>query len=518
MEHALMDLLESGDIDAIRRRLKKVEQGAKKEWLAGDQEAARKILSSDWTQVDDDDTADKRPAVKKIVPKKPAPSLFSDRPLLKLSIGDYTLSLRSYRTMGKLLWPAGHAVALMLAQLSDSPEPVGLVEIGAGAAVPSLIAAAGHIFSRGVVATDFVEENVELIKHNDELNGTKIMSAELLDVGEGLAEQMASVSEWAAQHLARAADDLGLRALVERRFGLSGYVLIIVADMSYDPEAITNIFASASDLLAYDDVEPIVLFARSDNFAHLDTNQTEAAEQHGFALAATTDTTAAGVQDAVAESHLTPCAEDRVKAYWWMRPRVEAPMTDDPVVEWLLAGASRAASAAAESSSSSRKEALPAVAEEEEEAAKEDIWAPKRVSTYFSPEAVAAREARAAAREAGAKEAQDRVDEATAKAKEAIARYEATKAMALKEMEGLGQSSASTQMLLDRISARLNLSAVPSPAPSSSASVTGGAENLLQLAGLRGDGTSGAASPAPSWLVEAETEVRRTSGAFLELS
>ena len=33
--------------------------------------------------------------------------------------------------------------ALMLAQLSDSPEPVGLVEIGAGAAVPSLIAAAG---------------------------------------------------------------------------------------------------------------------------------------------------------------------------------------------------------------------------------------------------------------------------------------------------------------------------------------------------------------------------------------
>ena len=89
---------------------------------------------------------------------------------------------------------------------------------------------------------------------------------------------------------------------------------------------------------------------------------------------------------------------------------------------------------------------------------------------------------------------------------------------ALKEMEGLGQSSASTQMLLDRISARLNLSAVPSPAPSSSASVTGGAENLLQLAGLRGDGTSGAASPAPSWLVEAETEVRRTSGAFLELA
>ena len=116
MEHALMDLLESGDIDAIRRRLKKVEQGAKKEWLAGDQEAARKILSSDWTQVDDDDTADKRPAVKKIVPKKPAPSLFSDRPLLKLSIGDYTLSLRSYRTMGKLLWPAGHAVALMLSK------------------------------------------------------------------------------------------------------------------------------------------------------------------------------------------------------------------------------------------------------------------------------------------------------------------------------------------------------------------------------------------------------------------
>ena len=174
-------LLAAGDVDALRRLLKHGDDTPPPEAAATPPSTAAKLPAASPPTTDYD--------------------LFADRPMLRLSIESVNLRLRSVRTMGKLLWPAGHAVAQMLARLPPPPTPAALLELGAGAGVPSLIAAASGAFARGVLATDCFEENLQLIRHNDTLNGARLTATARLDVGEKGALQAL-----VAQHLCGGVD------------------------------------------------------------------------------------------------------------------------------------------------------------------------------------------------------------------------------------------------------------------------------------------------------------------------
>ena len=65
--------------------------------------------------------------------------------------------------------------------------------------------------------------------------------------------------------------------------------------------------------------EPLLLIARSDNFAHMDEIVTAAADAHGLRRLAQVPWRAAGVLDAVSETYLTPCAEDGVTLFFFGR-------------------------------------------------------------------------------------------------------------------------------------------------------------------------------------------------------
>lgn len=335
-------LLLSGDIDALRLRLK--EGGPP---TAKTQPATQPAFFQN---------ACIPPDVERTQPSITAhKSLFADRPKLRITIEGVSLHLRGVRTMGKLLWPAGHAIAKLLATAPAPPVAAALLEFGAGAGVPSLIAAGSGRFARGVVATDAFDENVHLLRHHDELNGGKLTAAALLDVWEKGA----------------------LTALVAQHFGTSAPCLLVACDMSYDPDAISNIFASGAHVLAAsEEADPLVCFARSDNFSHLDDHQGMAAKRHGFALVGTADVRAAGALDAIAETHLTPCAEDRVRVFLWARHRPAADGAEadaaasHPLATWLL----KAASASGE----------PAPGGQDSAAAADDEWAPRAPAAAIS--------------------------------------------------------------------------------------------------------------------------------------
>ena len=311
MSADLQSILAAGDVDSLRRLLKHGNSDT-------DQSAPAKAVT---------------PAIKATAAST---ALFAHRPILQMPIEHMTLRLRSVRTMGKLLWPAGDAVARLLLRLPPPPQPTAMLEIGAGAAVPSLVAAAHGTFTRGVVATDAFEEVVQLVCHHDELNGARLTAAERLDVAERGA----------------------LHSIVEARFGLHAdapSILLVACEMSYDPEAITNLFAAAAELLRHD---PVLLFSRSQVFEHLDEHQAAVARAHGFALAASVEKRAAGALDAVAEAHLTPCVADGVRLFIWVRERRDGDGDAHPMVEWLM----------------SHGDAEPRVTEQQQH---EDLWAPQ---------------------------------------------------------------------------------------------------------------------------------------------
>mmetsp|Transcript_3920 Transcript_3920/g.13567 ORF Transcript_3920/g.13567 Transcript_3920/m.13567 type:complete len:358 (-) Transcript_3920:67-1140(-) len=321
-----LSLIASGDVDSLRRLLK---------------------------HGDPRPTVD-RPAVDRPPASLVRSGLLADTATLRMQVEHLSMQLCSFRTMGKLLWPGGHAVALAIAsrRAEPPPWPMGLLEVGAGAGMASLVAAAlgGDIFARGVVATDCFEENVQVLQRNDSLNGSRLASVERLDVHEGGA----------------------LSALVERRFGAGGEgdagpapLLVVACEMSYDAEAVTSLFRSAGELLpagcsteggAADSepqraerwgemgrggemepqrAEPLVLFARSENFAHLDDHQRASAEAAGFELLRSEERTAAGALDAISETHLTPCAASGCTLFCWARRG--AARTGREAFDWLLA-------------------------------------------------------------------------------------------------------------------------------------------------------------------------------------
>ncbi len=274
--------LAEGDVDAVRRLLR----GA-----AGDEAHSR--------------------------PPKPlvnsSSTLFGGTLTLKVQIGGQAVLVANSRTMGKVVWPAGHAAAEALAgggaRRSATGSRAVLVEVGAGAALPSLVAAAEaspFCWDR-VLATDFTEEGVQLIEHNCRLNGRcSRLSISRLDV----------VSDPAA--LSRLLEPVEAALAAEARAGKRAVaevarhdVCVLACDMSYDPDAVLRLFDSASRLRTRE-WRPIVAFWRSDNFEHLDDYTVRTAGACGFELRDRRACRAAGVLDGVTRELHTPCAEEAV--------------------------------------------------------------------------------------------------------------------------------------------------------------------------------------------------------------
>ena len=282
-------------------------------------------------------------------------TLFSSRRSIKFVVNDTVgLQLCDHRTMGKLVWPAGHAVASLFARLPWSAANFSVVEVGAGAGAPSLVAA--HLGAR-TIATDFTEECVELLRHNDEMNGSRLTATARLDVNEHTA----------------------LLELV-RQHGLTDNmpVMIVACDCSYDPKTVADIFASCGLLLVRPSAPiPLVCFARADTFAHLDEHATTMARSNGFELAVRTTHRAAGVLDAVSETYLTPCAEDVVDCLFFVRAGDAKALQPHPFLEVLRKHGGRANCA---STCEAQGSLEPARA-----AAFADVWGPQEVGWSITP-------------------------------------------------------------------------------------------------------------------------------------
>ena len=319
MDHAeLQKLLVSGDVDALRRLLKR-ESYEEAATVAAPPSSNQLLLQS---------------ADRLLQPS----TLFASRPSVRLPIGAFEVLICNHRSMGKLLWPAGQAIAEMLAGVTPAAaaSSLAVLEIGAGAGVPALIAA--QVGARVAIATDFTEESVELLRYNDGLNGQRLTGCSRLDVGEP-----SCMLECVRQHGLAEADP----------------VLIVACECSYDPTTVTKLFASAGQLLLRPGAaSPLICFARSDVFAHLDEHTFAAAHAGGFALCRREHRRAAGVLDATL-SYLTPCAEDAVECFFFVReadaalphpildllPRSHAPQADAAAAPAAAATASELASA-----------------------------------------------------------------------------------------------------------------------------------------------------------------------------
>ena len=87
----IQKLLASGDVDALRRLLKR----------ESNEEPESLLLQS----VD--------------LLLQPS-TLFASRPSVRLSFGTFEVEICNHRSMGKLLWPAGQAIAEMLAGVTPA--------------------------------------------------------------------------------------------------------------------------------------------------------------------------------------------------------------------------------------------------------------------------------------------------------------------------------------------------------------------------------------------------------------
>ncbi|KAL1508690.1 hypothetical protein AB1Y20_004785 [Prymnesium parvum] len=228
---------------------------------------------------------------------RPSTNMYAsaDHIVLRLAPDCPPLRLVSSRVMGKVVWPAGHAVALHLCESfadrhhpSPSPPPSIFLEVGAGAGVTALAAAAvcGRAFPL-VLATDFTEAGVQLLEENAARNHSRLRCARLDVCEEG-----------------------ALCAALDAHMcdGLPRDVCICACDMAYDEHAIERLFASAAS--AAGRWRPHVWLARSSNFEHLDEHSRAVALRHGFAVAARHRLNGCGVQDALSMTYLNPCVDD----------------------------------------------------------------------------------------------------------------------------------------------------------------------------------------------------------------
>ena len=147
-DEAFVTALQAGDVDSLRRLLRK------------------------------DAPTPARPA-----PQRPGSpqNIYQDLPHIIVQVGSCSLKLVRTKVMGKVVWPAGHAMALFLLN-NFASDTVGsdvgqacFVEIGAGSALTSLVvgAACTRRFPL-TLATDFTETGMQLIEANAILNASSL--------------------------------------------------------------------------------------------------------------------------------------------------------------------------------------------------------------------------------------------------------------------------------------------------------------------------------------------------------
>lgn len=252
-------------------------------------------------------------------PQTPPQSMFSSVEHIVLRLNcEYALKLISSRVMGKVLWPAGHAMSLLLLErLTDNAVRQNLdvvrstignsfadtihrsrvfVEVGAGSGAPSLTASAmsNHHFTF-VVATDFTEVGVQLLEANIQCNGSRAR-ASYLDI----------------------TDALSLCHLLDTICESGHYeVWICACDMSYDGTAIEALFSAAELVRRHSESrwQPQVWFARSSNFEHMDSHTHQCARAHHFSMRESLLIKAAGVQDSISPTYFSPCVDDTVAIF-----------------------------------------------------------------------------------------------------------------------------------------------------------------------------------------------------------
>ena len=151
-----------------------------------------------------------------------------------------------------------------------------------------------------MIATDFTEDGVELLEANIALNSSRLRAARL-DVTNTLS---------LCALLDTAHDDGRTEAAAHD-------VWLCACDMSYDEVAIDALFAAAAELQRHANGRwrPVVWFARSSNFSHMDAHTVSRARARRFALAGSHAVRAAGVQDSISPTYLSPCVDDAVDIF-----------------------------------------------------------------------------------------------------------------------------------------------------------------------------------------------------------
>ncbi|MEE2629173.1 MAG: hypothetical protein VX670_11990, partial [Candidatus Latescibacterota bacterium] len=99
-----------------------------------------------------------KPFLRSRPPLEPPPRrLHASAPAMRISVRGHNFALVGERTMGKVSWPAGHALADWILErgdaAGDAPPEATLVEVGAGCGLPALAAAA--LALAAAVATSF---------------------------------------------------------------------------------------------------------------------------------------------------------------------------------------------------------------------------------------------------------------------------------------------------------------------------------------------------------------------------
>lgn len=234
-----------------------------------------------------------KPATDRPEPPPPdsLPALFRGVPQLRLRVSaDCEVNLLSSRVMGKVVWPAAHATALHLLAL---PPAATFVEVGAGAGLPSLVAARDGGMT--VVATECTEAGVELLRANSFHNGGRLRHIARLDLADtnALADLLAQIDDTATSASAR------------------GGVCVCACDMSYDEACVSALFASLRVLADTRRERISLLFARSSYFEHMDDHTLACARERGFGAADRRRVVAGGVLDC-AGAHYESCADDVV--------------------------------------------------------------------------------------------------------------------------------------------------------------------------------------------------------------
>lgn len=217
-----------------------------------------------------------------------------------------TFKLASSRVMGKVMWPGAAAVARYL--LSDSYQALQhehsntrtFVELGAGCALPSLVAASSDLGFSRVVATDFSDEVCSVITTNAELNqlssnGSTPFQVCLLDFADAtkLTELCLSV---------RSPHEIAM------------HIVISASDISYDDAYLQSIFASSTTCAQQacrqntDSTIDVIIGRSAVHYESMDDQLVSLASQHDFHLARplVVDDNAAGIFHSTSASHFEP--------------------------------------------------------------------------------------------------------------------------------------------------------------------------------------------------------------------